>query len=480
MIRLHRYLGIALSPLSLVWFLSGIAMVYAGGMPEVNETARLARLPPLDAGAIRIRPSDASRLAGLNENPERLVLTTVLDRPAYRIGATAVTIFADTGERLDAIAESEAIAIARRFLDTPNTQVRYGRLVTEPDQWTLAQRRHLPFHKVLAGDSSGTELYISSRPGDVVVQTTRRTRAVAWISAIPHWLYFTPLRVHDRLWRHLILWTAGLASLSALVGLVLAFAQISVPYRGWLLWHYRAGVAFGIFALTWTFSGLLSMEPWFWARRDSRAPTQEIATALAGGVLDLSDFPEMDASLWNEVLREGQVKEVEFLRIQGEPHLASRSLSSNVRVLRAVARLQERGPFPVDSLAARVKKVGLGTAITDARLLDHYDAYYYSRTGLPLPVVRMKFNDRDSTWLYIDPVMSRLVVRFTRRERVQRWLYNGLHSLDFSFLYQRRPLWAIVVVTLCLGGAVLSFIGVFLAGRRMISVIGTVIRHQSS
>ncbi len=441
-------------------------MVYARGMPEVDADTRLSRIPALDAAAIRIPPSKAARLAGFGDQPERLILTTVLDRPAYRVGTIPVTIFADTGERLDEITESQAIAIGRRFLDTPNKpDVRYGRFVTEPDQWTLTQRRHLPLHKVLAGDSSATEMYISSRLGEVVVHTTRRTRALAWISAIPHWLYFTALRVNNRLWRQVVIWTAGLASLSALLGLALAFTQFSVPYRGWLRWHYRAGAAFGVFALTWAFSGLLSMEPWFWARSDART-TDVVSAALAGGELDLSDFPEMDVSQWTGVL--GDVpKEVEFLRIQGEPHLAVRDVTPDIRVLRATTRVEERGHFPVASLIARVKTADSGGAIVDAGLLEQPDFYYYSRTALPLPVLRVKLDDRDGTWLYIDPALGRLVTGFTRRARIQRWLYNGLHSLDLPGLYKRRPLWDVVVVTLCLGGAILSFIGVVIAGRRV-------------
>ena len=351
-------------------------MVYAGGMPEVNDAytscahagARSGSdsntsLRSKPSGRVRrssgaIDPHDSSRSAGVSN-----------------WNAIPVTILADTGERLDGIGESQALAIARRFLDTPNNpDVRYARFVTEPDQWTLTQRQHLPFHKVLAEDSSATELYISSRLGDVVVHTTRRTRALAWISAIPHWLYFTTLRANDRLWRQLVLWVAGLASLSALLGLVLAFAQFSVPYRGWLRWHYRAGAAFGVFALTWTFSGLLSMEPWFWARAAvQNAPTEAVASALAGGELDLSDFPEMDASHWSEVLRDGQVREVEFLRIQGEPHLAARSPAPMCVSFAPAARVERREPFSVDSLIARVKTAIAGSAIVDARLLDQPD-----------------------------------------------------------------------------------------------------------
>jgi uncharacterized iron-regulated membrane protein len=466
LILVHRYLGIALCPLFTVWFVSGIAMVFARGMPGLNAATRLERMPPLNAKAIRLRPSEASRLAGIGNHPERFLLTTVLDRPAYRVGTEPVTIFADTGERLQQVGESEALAVARRFLDAGGTGVRYAQFVTVPDQWTLTQRRDLPLHKVVADDSLRTEMYVSPRLGEVVVLTTRRSRALAWISAIPHWLYFAPLRVNDLLWRQLILWVSGLATLSVFLGLVLAIAQRSVRYQGWLRWHYWAGAVFGVFALTWAFSGLLSMEPWFWARAAPGAGSEQVAAALAGGPLDLSAF-EMDELRWSHVLGDGAVKEVEFLRIQGEPHFAVRSSASRIAVLSAGVRVEERSPFPVESLVARVRNASAETAIADTRMIHQYDAYYYSSTALPLPVLRVKFDDDDRTWLYIDPVTSRVVARFTSRERLQRWLYNGLHSLDFPFLYRRRPLWDVVIVALCVGGTFLSFVGSVIAVRRV-------------
>ena len=44
----HRYLGIALSLLFVVWFGSGITMMYAGGMPRLSGDERLERLAPVD------------------------------------------------------------------------------------------------------------------------------------------------------------------------------------------------------------------------------------------------------------------------------------------------------------------------------------------------------------------------------------------------------------------------------------------------
>jgi hypothetical protein len=255
-------------------------MVYLGTMPELNARQRLAHLPPLDTRTIRVSPLRASQLAGFDTHPGRMILTTVLNRPAYRIRNSSVTVFADTGERLEQIGESDAAVVAGRFLSLPPDRIGYAEFLAEADQWTLAAWRQMPLHRLVVNDAARTEIYVSATSAEVVNVTNRRSRALAWISAIPHWLYFAWLRSQDRLWRQVVLWTAGLAVVSSFIGLVLAIVQRSVRYQGWLLWHYRAGVIFGVVTLTWVLSGFLSMEPWFWARSSSTRPADRIADAL--------------------------------------------------------------------------------------------------------------------------------------------------------------------------------------------------------
>jgi hypothetical protein len=80
----------------------------------------------------------------------------------------------------------------------------------------------------------------------------------------------------------------------------------------------------------------------------------------------------------------------------------------------------------------------------------------YNRDGLrPLPVLRVRYADPDSTWLYLDPQLGTLTKQ-DRGGRWNRWLYHGLHNLDFPFLYYRRPLWDITLIVLSIGGVVLS------------------------
>src|SRR5687767_4906681 len=67
----------------------------------------------------------------------------------------------------------------------------------------------------------------------------------------------------------------------------------------------------------------------------------------------------------------------------------------------------------------------------------------------------------------VDPERGGIVQRSGKVSRLRRWLYQGFHSLDFPFLYFKRPLWDIVVIVLSIGGTVLSFTTLLPAIRRL-------------
>jgi hypothetical protein len=108
-----------------------------------------------------------------------------------------------------------------------------------------------------------------------------------------------------------------------------------------------------------------------------------------------------------------------------------------------------------------------GVKVEDAVWLQDYDGYYYDARGArPLPVLRVRYADEQGTWLYLDPGRGGIVQRSVTISRRERWLYQGLHSLDFPFLYFRRPLWDLVAIGLSVGGAVLSITTIVPALRR--------------
>ena len=116
----------------------------------------------------------------------------------------------------------------------------------------------------------------------------------------------------------------------------------------------------------------------------------------------------------------------------------------------------------------RVRRTYPDTPIIEAGLLEEYDSYHYSRDQLaPLPILRVKFDDPDHTWLYIDPGSGQLSTSVHRLDRVERWIYHGFHSLDFGFWYYNRPIWDIGVIVLSIGGLATSTIGLYVGIRRL-------------
>ncbi len=102
--------------------------------------------------------------------------------------------------------------------------------------------------------------------------------------------------------------------------------------------------------------------------------------------------------------------------------------------------------------------------------LVEYDAYYYDKHRTkPLPVLKVDINDEANTTYYINPKTTEVLMKYETTSRVNRWVYHGLHSLDFPALLFRRPAWDMVVIVLLLGGTSVSITGLMLTwkwGRR--------------
>ena len=502
LILTHRYLGVVFSALVVMWFATGITMMYVGGMPRITPELRLERMVPIDLSAVQLTPSQAADRAELSGPPGRASLLSVVGRPAYRFGGgrNSTIVFADTGDVADEFTDAQTRQVAATFMRVSPDQVGYVGTIEDPDQWTLGIGRVFPLHKFAVRDDDGSEIYVSPATGEPIMLTTTKTRLFAWISTIPHWLYFTGLRSNQLLWYRFVVWTSAIVTALAVLGLVLGVTQYrrgratlsaAIPYAGWMRWHYITGVAFGVFAVTWAFSGLLSMEPFEWTNARGIEPPDD---TLSGGRLDLAAYRPMDPATWNRLLDGGSLKQVDFVRMQGEHYYVARRTGGeehdlgkrerlhqpyNVRgrvardrLIVSAATLQPRTqPFTADQIVQRVRAAVPDAPILDYEWLTGYDSYYYSRNRqTPLPVVRIRFADPAATWLYVDPTMNEMLASIPRFGRLERWLYNGLHSLDIGYLYT-RPLWDIVMLVLLVGGLSTSVIGLYLGSKRVLRTL---------
>ena len=475
----HRYLGIALCLLFCLWFASGFVIIYTGGMPQLSEAERLARLPVLNLSAVELSPQAARAALRRTDFP---TLTTRLGRPAYVFtGNTVQVLFADNGELLTSSMISSR-QIAADFLSAPPDALDRVGLIESVDQWTLGLRSELPLQKYRSDDGQGSEVYVSPSRGRVVLYTTSRDRLLAWLGAIPHWLYFLPLRADTTLWSATVIGLASVGVIFVALGLVLMFTQLrwrhwpnlarAIPYHGLMKWHYMLGIGFGWCVLTWAFSGLLSMEPYSWNRASGMSFDAVAYFRSRAGVSAFeSETPAADLAVI-----EGSLKEVNFHVFAGKRFYelsigGDSSIGAISREFREVTSMEPLGLFTDAQILAQLEPAVAANMVA-AEILNEYDNYYYGRNSRrqmapPLPVLRVEFDDLAGSRYYLSLQTGELEFVSHRANRTERWLYRGLHSLDFNFLYPYRPAWDVVVWLLLAGGLLLSLLGAYLGLARV-------------
>jgi hypothetical protein len=451
----HRWLGMALGVLFIVWFASGIVMMYAR-MPALDPLERLARLPAINAPSIRVPPPALPAGAGL-------AITSLEGRPVYRItGARMQFVFADTGDAVPPVDREQALRIARTFAGPP--AIRYDVRLTDADQWTFDVRRLMPMHRIAVDDAAGTELYVTENGGDVVARTTASGRRWGWWGAVLHWLYFTPLRRNATLWSNAVIYVSLAGTVMCAAGLLWGAWRLAparryrlrdhyqwTPYAKSIRWHHYLGLAFGATAMMWVFSGMLSMDPWDW--NPGTAPTRDQRERLAGGPIAAGDLSVARIRRAVAAFMPRMPKEVELLRFRGRSYAVAAE---------GIVSLDQPHLGAADQLPPDLVVGGAGDAMPDIAIdgmhwMDEYDAYYYDRGGRKsLPVLRVRYGDSRRTWLYFDPRRGSIARKEERLSRLNRWLYHGFHSFDFPFLYYRRPLWDVVVLVLSAGGLLLA------------------------
>jgi len=158
------------------------------------------------------------------------------------------------------------------------------------------------------------------------------------------------------------------------------------------------------------------------------------------------------------------VKELELTTFASEPIYLAKIADGSTRVvpLNGAPQAELDRQRVIDVVTAAAQPGGLA----EIRVIDQYDAYYLDRRRTrPLPVILARLNDADQSRYYIDPKTGRVVGNYNSGNWVSRWLYHGLHSFDFPWLYNYRPLWDIVVLTFMVGGTALCVTSLILAWR---------------
>lgn len=454
LVVVHRYLGVVMGLLMLLWFLSGIGMLFIH-WPEVSDKERAAGLPPIGWSACCVfgEAPDVRQVSGAT-------VEDLAGRPVLRFDGEVLDLA--TGRLITEVTAEEAAKAAAAYARAHGVAGRPGapdRI--ERDQWTVTgyfdARR--PFWRFRFDDPAATDIYVSAKTGVVAQVTDGPARILNWLGPIPHWLYPEVLRADAKLWTQVVIWTSVAGIFLTVTGIYLGIVawrpwrdRRLTPYRGLMAWHHIGGLAAGVLTLTWVASGLLSMQPWglLESRPDDRSERMT-------GAFNLGDV--------RQAVSAAAARGVAARQIVTAPLSGQLFLLADGSRLDAAAR---PAPLSRGALAAAAARIG---EVRQAELITTEDTYYFGHhQPVALPAYRVEL--ADGVRFYLSPTSGEVLARVDAAAKASRWLFEAPHRLDFVRGLDRGPIWAATVTGLLLFCTLGVATGVWLGWRRARSDVG--------
>ncbi|HHA2383543.1 TPA: PepSY domain-containing protein [Stenotrophomonas maltophilia] len=478
----HRWLGIGGCLLMLLWFVSGMVMLFIG-YPKLTPGERLAALPVLadarDLQGLSVLP------AAVQAEPESVALTTLRGEPAYvvRNGRNVGAWSAYTGQALLPVSAQRAEASAAQFA---GGQAFVGATRVDEDRWTHSRAldAHRPLYRVEVGGAQPGDVYVSSHTGEVVQDAPHVQQRWNYVGAWLHWLYFLRMQSVDPVWTWVVIALSALCTVAAISGIVVGVWRwrfrghyrtgAKTPYvEPWMRWHHLIGLVAAAFVFTWIFSGLMSMNPLgvFSSTREAidsgryRGGTVAVDGALGEPAALLA---AVDDARFKPV-------EIQWRRIDGELFAVLLDGQGETRIVSGSdGHLQVARLLPAAWLQQKVR------ALSDAPVQGYgvqlaADAYFYPRAPEAMnsaavrrfPVAVADFGDAEATRVYLDLATGDPLLTMGRRERVGRWLFYFLHSWDLPAMLRQDTARLAVLLLLSLAGAALCATATVIGYRRL-------------
>lgn len=462
----HRITGVITALLLSMWFITGLVLVYHpfpnaskeekyDKMESLNHTSPLPDI--MDIAAL-VPDTVKISLAYINKRDSNVVINIHYNKKHIQIDAATlrpVTEINNTQLRNIASKWSSGSISSIDTLHERELWIMYNRYVNE-----------MPIYKVYFDDAEKHQLYISSRTGEVQQFTGQSNRTWALLGSIPHKLYIPALRADSKLWANTITTLAVICLIAAITGVYAGLRitiknykkskSIASPYRKqWYKWHHVAGLIFGLFVISWSISGTMSVKkiPQWIVKSHRKVPTN-----ISGRTI----MPESYRLTVNHITNNiDSVKSIEWKRFQKRPVIEVVSGSKTLYFDGASRTITELNLDPTEVKNA-ISKIHKEDSVK-VELLAEADNYYMAwNRELPLPVYKVSVDDEDNSTYYVNPKSGNFRYVSDNR-RAKRWLFHILHYFNHKWLVDRPVLWTIILWTTALGCTAVSVTGVYIS-----------------
>ena len=452
----------------LMWFVTGLVLVYFP-FPNVSDSQKYEKMDALPASLPDLEQILA-RLPETDRTVKKIQVRSFQDQTLFTIKTkdSLYTYCADISQDIKPLTKQTFEKIAKKWVNAPVAKID---TIHKRDQWIMYTRylREMPIYKYYFDDKEKHQLYISSKTGEVQQFSDKKERFWAWMGAIPHKFYFTSLRVNQDAWL-ISLKTGGVIALIAAItgmyiGLFIFYRSRKLklgvsPYKKhWYKWHHITGLVFGVFLITWAFSGAMALQriPQWVLKTDGDYSVP--SSKFRGKQLPIESY-QLDYRML--IAKHPDLKSIEWGHFQDIPVYNIVTGNQEMTIDASSSEVKELF-LPEVEIDKAIRQIHGKDAVFTTSLINEYEEYYLSRKRTyPLPAYKVLVDNADKSRYYIDPKTGDF--RYLNRSRLaKKWIFSGLHYLNIKWLVERPFLWTISIWVLCLGGAYVSLSGVYLS-----------------
>lgn len=468
-IRFHQVLGTLLSLVFLMWFISGLVMMYHY-YPSASVQDNLEHMNALERLTRPMSEIISSQSLASSEEISTISYEMTGSEPKITIKTTDAKehIITMDGTLHGSYNEEQLLKVASAWHKEP---VRLVDTLCHIDKWLIGAMpfKEWPVYHFAFDNAEESELYLSSRTGLAVQHTNREERFWTYLGAFPHWIYITQLRATGRQpWTDVVIYLSAPGSLMILAGIILGIRswilarrrRLMTPYvKPWFRWHHLLGLVFGLFVLTFVFSGYMSMRPvpqWMKKTYQVRNLQEDF-----NGTLRLDMF-QLDAQ--KVIQSTPGIKRLTWTMIGPKAYY---KVETTERTFLLDAGRDSLTPFEFNEQETRnlMEAVRGRDGEVTVTLLEDYDFYYvYIRNDYPLPVYRAEVSDPDGSTYYLNPKDGSLRY-YNNNTKWRKWLYSGLHTFSIPFFKHHKGLRDTIFWVLMIGGCAVSVTGVYMGTR---------------
>ena len=461
--QIHKITGAIMSLMCLIWFLTGIILIFTG-YPHASSEKRFLHLETFTANDLQNLQAPSPNFKGA------VVLEKHLGQPVYRISSgrkTQKVYNAQTLEPINAFTIDMADRLASSYAQSTSQKILISNQLDQWVPWSY-YKSLLPFYKCYMKDDAHTVIYISQKTGSIIQKTTRKERWIAYFSAIPHWVYFVSLRNQIGLWKTIMIILSVLGLLASISGIAVGIYRKKkksiTPYKKFnYKWHHIFGYFFGVFVFTFILSGLISV---------TNIPDWMVGVSKKEKVtwdqkLDLKRNNSLTPiDVYKAIKNKNGIRRIEWKTIFNTPYYLV--YYNDYQVPKAYylknGYIQPAKSYELSEIKNKAQ-TKFGKFSPEVTIQNGFDNYYSSNAMRYIPQMAYKIvlNDDAKTWLYINPKTGEEVLRYNKNKRLRRWLYRALHTFNFQFLKEMDWLRKTLLIIVSIAGIIICYTGLVLS-----------------